>query len=221
MELISQGAEAKIFLTDQNKDKSDDKKLTIIKERTAKGYRHPILDDKIRNARSRKEAKIIDNLKEAKIKGPALVKVDKKTASIEMSYIEGEKLSEIKDKKLLELMEPLGMIIGRLHNHNIIHGDLTTSNMILGSEETTGADREKDIFLIDFGLSFISRKEEDKAVDLHLLKQALNSKHYRIGAEAFLRFRKSYETTKKDSFNTFDRLKKVEARGRYKKKINK
>ena len=38
---------------------------------------------------------------------------------------------------------------------------------------------DKKIYLIDFGLSLYSNKPEDKAVDLHLLKQALESKHYR------------------------------------------
>jgi Kae1-associated kinase Bud32 len=90
----------------------------------------------------------------------------------------------------------------------IIHGDLTTSNMILNSE----------VFFIDFGLSFFSEKVEDKAVDLHLLRQALESKHYKVWEECFTAVRQGYEGTANDAELVLKRLEVVESRGRYKRK---
>ena len=99
-------------------------------------------------------------------------------------------------------MEKLGEQTAKLHDAGIIHGDLTTSNAIL---------RNSDIFVIDFGLSFFSHKIEDKAVDLHLIKQALEAKHYQNWEKLFSAFLKGYKNKE-----VIERLKKVEARGRYK-----
>ena len=70
---------------------------------------------------------------------------------------------------------------------------------------------------IDFGLGFFSNKIEDKAVDLHLLKQALESKHFKKWDENFKEVLKNYKISK-DSEKVLERLKKVESRGRYKDK---
>ena len=74
-----------------------------------------------------------------------------------------------------------------------------------------------EIYFIDFGLSFTSTKEEDKAVDLHLLKRAIESKHYKVFEEAFEYIQKGYRSYK-DAASILARLKKVEARGRNKSK---
>ena len=60
------------------------------------------------------------------------------------------------------------MSIGRLHRHNIIHGDITTSNMIIDDDR---------IHFIDFGLGCINDENEAKGVDLHVLMEAFNSTH--------------------------------------------
>jgi len=105
--------------------------------------------------------------------------------------------------------EELGKKIGILHSNNIIHGDLTTSNMILDNE----------IKFIDFGLSFFSTKEEDKAVDLHLLRQALESKHHDIWEKCFEAALKGYKKSYPEHSIVLNRLQKVEARGRNKHKF--
>ena len=108
-----------------------------------------------------------------------------------------------------KILESIGEQISKLHDNNIIHGDLTTSNMIV---------KEGKVYFIDFGLGFISNKIEDKAVDLHLLKQALESKHHENWEESFNEILRGYNKSKnfKDVIN---RLDKVERRGRYKLKI--
>ena len=102
-------------------------------------------------------------------------------------------------------MKLLGEQVSKLHSHDLIHGDLTTSNVILSGDE---------VFIIDFGLGFVSKKIEDKAVDLHLLKQALEAKHFENWSELFDNFLQKYEFN--ESGEVIERLDVVEKRGRYK-----
>ena len=95
-----------------------------------------------------------------------------------------------------------------MHQQGIIHGDLTTSNMIL-------SEKDKKVYFIDFGLAFHSIKTEDKAVDIHLLKEALQSKHFLIANEIWKEFVRVYGKQNKE---VLERLEKVEKRGRYKQK---
>ena len=128
-----------------------------------------------------------------------------------MPFIKGKKLSEHLDrfslKKQKQICNKIGDSVAKLHNHNIIHGDLTTSNMI---------SVENKIYFIDFGLGFISHRFEDKAVDLHLLKQALEAKHYKNWKVLFDEFIKSYKKENNEAEKVLEQLKKVEKRGRYK-----
>jgi len=192
---ISQGAEARIFLENNE----------IIKDRFEKKYRHPVIDSELRKQRTRREAKILDKIKEMDFPAPKTVLADEKSGKLKMSFIEGTLVKEILHKNPKKLSREIGRKIAILHSKNIIHGDLTTSNMILKDE----------IYFIDFGLGFFSEKIEDKAVDLHLIRQALESKHYQIWEECFkevLEGYKDYSEHKK----VFERLKVVESRGRNK-----
>jgi Kae1-associated kinase Bud32 len=195
--LISQGAEAKIYLI---KDK-------VIKDRIPKLYRHPKLDKQIRKKRTKSESKL---LYKAIIQGVEVPKVLlTKEYELHLSNIKGDKLSETLNnyskEKQLKVMQKIGGRVALLHKINIIHGDLTTSNMILS---------ESSVYLIDFGLGFFSTKIEDKAVDLHLIKQALEAKHFQNWKELFNEFSKSYKW--EDSEKVLSRLEVVEKRGRYK-----
>jgi Kae1-associated kinase Bud32 len=102
-------------------------------------------------------------------------------------------------------MKQLGEQTALLHKNNIIHGDLTTSNTILKNDK---------LFIIDFGLGFISTKQEDKAVDLHLIKQALEAKHFQNHEALFKNFSKGYQW--EESKEIIKKLETVEKRGRYK-----
>ncbi|MDH3353382.1 MAG: KEOPS complex kinase/ATPase Bud32 [Nanoarchaeota archaeon] len=203
--LIQQGAEAKIFLSDE----------IITKDRIPKSYRHPDLDKRIRTRRTKAESKILIKAFELKINVPKVITTEK--FSLQIEFIDGDKLSETLNsydkKKQFQAMKKLGKQTALLHENNIIHGDLTTSNTIL---------KDDKIFIIDFGLGFISTKLEDKAVDLHLIKQALEAKHFRspdhpLGQnheDLFKNFIKGYKN--KESKKVLERLEIVERRGRYK-----
>ena len=196
-QLISQGAEAKIFL---------DKNI-INKERTVKGYRHPQLDTLIRTRRTKSESKILIKAKEAGANIPRVLNTEK--FNIKIEYIQGDKLSETLNsyppQLQFKIMKQLGEQVAILHKNNLIHGDLTTSNTILSNDK---------VFIIDFGLGFVSTKLEDKAVDLHLIKQALEAKHYQNHEDLFKHFCKEYKWEETEKI--LERLVTVERRGRYK-----
>ncbi len=201
--IIQQGAEAKILLMDNQ----------IVKDRIPKSYRLKELDEKIRSRRTRSEAKLLEKATKV-IFTPRVIEVDEKNSKIIMEFVKGKRLSDYLNNfslsKQLGTMREIGMLTGILHANDIIHGDLTTSNMILNEE--TGR-----VFFIDFGLSFISKKIEDKAVDLHLIIEALEAKHYKNHDKLRRAFFQGYKSWNKKYQKVFERLKAVEKRGRYKR----
>jgi len=198
--IIGQGAEAVLY-------KEDNK---VLKDRISKDYRQKDLDTSLRKARTRREAKVLSKLKEIGVPGPELLDMDDKDMRISMSFINGNKLRDVLHNNPVELSKEVGRKVAKLHANDIIHADLTTSNMILDNE----------IHFIDFGLSFFSAKEEDKAVDLHLLDRALESKHHEIYEECFQAVLEGYKENYADAEKVLNRLQKVQKRGRNKKKTN-
>ncbi|MEI7719191.1 MAG: KEOPS complex kinase/ATPase Bud32 [archaeon] len=196
---LAQGAEA-IITRDKNK---------VTKHRISKSYRHKEIDEKIRKSRTRKEANILKKAKELKISVPELL--NQEEYSLEMEFIEGDRLSDTlnsyEEKKQFTVLKKLGTEVAKLHMNDIIHGDLTTSNTILKGEQ---------VYIIDFGLGFISKRVEDKAVDLHLIKQALEAKHFQNYEKLFEKFLETYSKDHKEAKQILERFKKVEARGRNK-----
>ncbi|MBW2993554.1 Kae1-associated serine/threonine protein kinase [Candidatus Woesearchaeota archaeon] len=195
---IDKGAEATIRLHEKQ----------IIKDRQRKSYRLSEIDERLRKFRTRREAKVLNKLEEINFPAPKLHAMCDRAMQIRMELVQGNKLRDILYKDPLNLGRELGRKIGILHANNIIHGDLTTSNMIL----------DKEIRLIDFGLSFFSQKEEDKAVDLHLLRQALESKHHKVWEDCFREALEGYKETNPEHELILNRLTKVESRGRHKNK---
>ena len=198
MKLIAQGAESKLFL-------EEDK---VVKNRFIKTYRIKEIDDRLRKFRTKREAKVLEKLQKINFPVPKLIKNNEKD-TLEIQYIDGTLLKNILNKKnCIGLGKEIGEKIAILHNNGIIHHDLTTSNMILKDE----------VYFIDFGLSFFSEKIEDKAVDLHLLKEALESKHSKIWEECYKAALESYEKKAVNGKVILKRLEEVEKRGRYKHK---
>ena len=232
MQLIAQGAEAKLYKNN----------LILLKDRIKKSYRISEIDEKLRKSRTRREAKILEKLASLKFPAPKLIETDNKERlfsrrgktnleglpkanleekqklfdkrrkpfdKIDMEFIEGPKVRDILEKKdPIKLSKEIGKKIAILHNNNIIHGDLTTSNMIYN----------KQVYFIDFGLSIFSKRYEDKAVDLHLFRQALESKHYKIWEKCFNACLKEYKKQAKESKDILKRFEQVETRGRNKNK---
>ncbi|HVY01215.1 MAG TPA: KEOPS complex kinase/ATPase Bud32 [Candidatus Nanoarchaeia archaeon] len=192
--ILFQGAEATIIK----------QKNTILKQRIPKLYRHPEIDKKLITQRTRKEIKLLEKL-QGVIKVPRVISFSENIIALE--EIKGKRLSECLDKlaNKSKIAKEIGLSLAKMHNLGIIHGDLTTSNMIY-----TG----KEIYFIDFGLGYESDSIEDKAVDLHVLKEALNAKHPAISQSFFKSILYSYKS--KDSVKVLERFDIVEKRGRYK-----
>lgn len=176
----------------------------VVKKREPKKYRHRDIDQKIREERTDTELHLIEEARKYNVSVPKAEKKDDSTLQIEK--VDGKQLKEVL-KADTELMKDYGENIALLHSTDIIHGDLTTSNAIV--------DPEDDIHIIDFGLAFRSQRLEDKAVDIHLLKQVLESSHPEITGEAWESFLEGYREYGEVE-EVLEQLEEVEKRGRYK-----
>jgi len=160
--------------------------------------------------------------------------VDEVAGAILMEWIEGGSLRDILEALLKQdqsndnsqylelLMTRVGEAVGLLHNGNVVHGDLTTSNIMLRAAEegkiiAEGTSREKtleaDIVLIDFGLGSVSSTDEDKAVDLYVLERAFTSTHPKA-ENLFPTLLASYGASCKNSKAILKKLQEVRLRGR-------
>ncbi|MBS3051511.1 MAG: Kae1-associated serine/threonine protein kinase [Candidatus Aenigmarchaeota archaeon] len=197
MQLIAKGAEATITRDND----------TIIKERIKKDYRLPELDEKIRKRRTALEARLLREARRAGVLTPQVLGEEKNILMLE--FIDGQKVKDILDGNCRDIAEKIGESIAKLHNYGIIHGDLTTSNMII---------KDGKIYFIDFGLGFISKRTEDKAVDLYLLHEVLESTHFGVMETAWNEILKSYKRHYQDGEKVIKALLSVEKRGRYKER---
>ncbi|MFZ1970559.1 MAG: KEOPS complex kinase/ATPase Bud32 [Candidatus Nanoarchaeia archaeon] len=198
--IINQGAEAVI----------ESKGNEIIKKRINKSYRIKEIDEKIRKLRTRSEGKLLERASKF-IPVPKVLKIDEINKEILMEKIEGKRLSDSLNnftaEKQKQICKGIGENIAKLHNNNIIHGDLTLANMIFVKDK---------VYFIDFGLSFISPKVEDKAVDLHLLKESLEAGFANNWEVLFDSIKKGYSNNSSNFHIILERFKDVEKRGRYK-----
>ncbi|PWB85518.1 tRNA N6-adenosine threonylcarbamoyltransferase [Methanobrevibacter thaueri] len=191
-ELIAKGAESNIVKSDYLGEKA------VVKDRIPKGYRIPEIDDKIRRARTKEEAKLLSDAKRAGVRTPVLYDVDLHDKTITMEEIGGVMLKEVIDD---DLAFELGREISKLHSADIIHGDITTSNIMLS---------EGDLVFIDFGLGRYSQLREDKAVDLLVLKKSLQSIDYNLALRYFDLILKGYGDE-----SIINAINDIESRGRY------
>jgi TP53 regulating kinase-like protein len=205
--LIRKGAEASLFLEEWQGNQ------IIFKHRTPKEYRHPQIDDRIRSYRTLHESQLLHEAKVAGVPTPVIFSVDLHESKILMEFIEGKRVKELLTTLSLAEQTPLckqiGRMIGCLHKNHLIHGDLTTSNMIL-------TDDGRVVFL-DFGLGEKTATLESRGVDLHLMKLAFQSTHFRIAETCFAAILKGYsEVLGKTLANrVIKKIQEIERRGRY------
>ncbi len=122
---------------------------------------------------------------------------------------------EVAMKKAMIISASIGSIVAKMHNINVIHGDLTTSNFILqGSPLDEDEVSSSGLFLIDFGLSLTGcTNPEDKAVDLYVLERAFISTHPGSGA-LVSEIMRTYKRDCTSSDSVLQRLFNVRQRGR-------
>lgn len=205
--LIKKGAEANLYLKDWHG------KRVIVKERVPKKYRLLVLDEQIRTYRTIHEPQLMHEAKKAGVPTPTIYMVNLAEKSIIMEYIDGKQVKQILNnlsaKERTELCKRIGMLIGCLHKNGIIHGDLTTSNMMLTSNGK--------IYFLDFGLGEFSNELEARGVDLHLMKRALQSTHYLFAEESFKAVLEGYAEVVGETMTAkiLEKVREIELRGRY------
>jgi len=185
---IASGAEAVITLSGN----------TIIKTRISKRYRLGEIDQTLRKERTRIEARLISEARRCGVPTPIIRDVS--DFEIKMEYIDGIALKKVITPSL---SEQTGELIGRLHSYGIIHGDLTTSNILF---------KDGKLYLIDFGLSYLDKTVEARGVDVHVLFQTFESTHENH-EELIEAFKKGYAL--KGAGEVLERAREIEARGRY------
>ncbi|KAI3979784.1 hypothetical protein MKX01_013879 [Papaver californicum] len=207
--LLKQGAEARVF------ESTFVGKKSVVKERFSKKYRHPSLDSKLTLKRLNAEARCMTKARRLGVLAPVLYAVDPAIHTLTFEFVEGPAvkdvfldfgLNRVSKEQIDDIATQIGGSIGKLHDGGLIHGDLTTSNMLLRSDNN-------QMVLIDFGLSFTSSLPEDKAVDLYVLERALISMHSSCG-NVMDQILAGYRKSSKQWSSTLNKLAQVRQRGR-------
>lgn len=204
MKIIYRGAESLIYLEEFQGEEA------IIKERIKKNYRIEQIDKELRKTRTRKEVKLLTEARKCGVQTPKILHVDESNYKIIMENIAGIRVKEFlnsADERTIEKISfEIGKIIGKLHSAGIIHGDLTTSNMILKDEK---------IYFIDFGLGEFSKRIEEQGVDLNLLFEALKSTHFKILNLCWGNIIRGYEEEYENAEKVLEKVEEIEKRARY------
>jgi Kae1-associated kinase Bud32 len=202
--ILYQGAEAEIRLSEYMG------KTVVQKQRVNKMYRIKEIDSLLISYRTKEEAKLITEARSHGVSVPLLYDVDLMKGSIIMEYLNGSRVKDIlnglEEPQRKQICLMIGESIARLHNHDIIHGDITTSNMILLNDR---------IYFIDFGLGCKNIELEAKGVDLHVLMEAFESTHSKY-PHCFDYVLKGY--TRKfhgDASAVVEKIQEIVRRGRY------
>jgi TP53 regulating kinase-like protein len=202
MEFLRRGAEAELSTTVWRGRRA------VVKRRVPKGYRLPELDERIRRQRLRAEVRLMAAARKAGVAIPVIYDADVAGNSITMQFIDGPQAKEAIDAadsdERARLCRELGRCAGKLHRADIVHGDLTTSNVIVANE----------MFMIDFSMGEMTAEEEKKAVDLHLLKEAFQSAHS-AHFGSFEDVLEGYRSEYPDAKRIEKVVAEVERRGRY------
>ncbi len=184
----------------------------VYKIRKVLPYRLPVLDSEIRRQRTIHEAEMISSAKGAGIQTPYLFFVDPPGATLVMEYVEGGRMKDLvlslPPEEAADLFEQLGADAARLHSAGIMHGDLTTANVVKRGEH---------LVFLDFGLSVHSTRVEDHAVDLRLIKETIVGAHSDVAEPALSSLFRGYTRVAGGdrARAVFKQLRAIERRGRY------
>jgi Kae1-associated kinase Bud32 len=144
----------------------------VFKRRRPKGYRIPEIEAAVARTRMRNEARLMRRARAAGVAVPAVLSVDPPAQTLVLEYLGPNSLRSTFDglpgASRRAVARQAGRAAGRLHRAGIVHGDLTTSNMI---------ERGGRLFLFDFSLGRIAGDPEDFAVDLKAFKDSFAATH--------------------------------------------
>lgn len=201
---MKRGAEAEIYRAEWHG------RPVVIKRRVRKGYRIRELDEEIRKQRTKKEALLMMAARQAGVHVPIIYDVNLGACEIVMQFVAGERVKDVMDERSEEWQKGVCREIGRgialLHESGIVHGDITTSNMIVW---------HKHVHFIDFGLGTKGGDNEDMGVDLHLLMEAFKAAHR--NPHLFTWVMEAYETHFEGAKEVREKVDEIARRGRYMK----
>lgn len=206
LELLSQGAEARVW------EGSFLGKFVVVKQRFSKQYRHPVLDSKLTVGRLNQEVRSMLRARKSGVLTPVIYNVEHEAATIYMERIDGASVRDLllsgnlNSDEVDSMMEKIGHAVATLHDAGLIHGDLTTSNMLVRRSDSA-------MVLIDFGLSYNSTIPEDKGVDLYVLERAFTSAHSKQ-TDMFDTLMTSYKRHSRQWSSIFNKFAEVRMRGR-------
>ncbi len=182
----------------------------VQKRRVKKSYRINEIDDQLIASRTKEEAKLMAESRTVGVSVPVIYDVDLPHGIITMEYLAGKRVKDIlntlDEQERKKICQMIGESIARLHNHDIIHGDITTSNMILLNDR---------IYFIDFGLGCKTIETEAKGVDLHVLMEAFESTHSKFSScfqYVFEGYRGQFQG---NASEVMKKIKDIVQRGRY------
>jgi len=184
----------------------------VYKVRKRLPYRLPELDSEIRRQRTVHEGEMIRSAKRAGVSSPFLYFVDPGRATLVMEFIEGKRMKDLvgslPPKEISSLFGQMGAEVARLHAAGIMHGDLTTANIVR---------RDGDLVFLDFGLSMHSQRVEDHAVDLRLIKETIVGAHSEVASPALASLFEGYGSVagERRARTVLKQLRAIERRGRY------
>ena len=199
MQPMRQGAEAKLFKAEF------EGKPAVLKKRVPKSYRCSQLDDSLREKRTQREATLLRKARAIGVNTPQVYLVGRQEKEIVMEFLEGQRLKDVLDETNAGLCRQAGKSIALMHENSLIHGDLTTSNIIA---------KGKDLYFIDFGLGKQGKKMEDKAVDLLVFKKTFEATHVELMPKGWQLILKGYLEAGGQK-EVLKQMEKVEARARY------
>ena len=204
--LLYRGAEADIIRGEwQGLD-------AVYKVRKPLRYRLSVLDETIRRQRTVREAEMIHSAKEAGVPSPFIYHVDIPSSTLVMEFVAGERVKDLlataSQKETADVFFEFGQGAARLHTAGMMHGDLTTANVIR---------RKGKLVFIDFGLSIRTTRLEDHAVDIRLIKETLAGAHPDVATAALEAFVQGYSSVvgPQRSRAVQKQLQSIERRGRY------
>lgn len=205
LKLIKKGAEAELYRGEWLGFDA------VFKRRVPKTYRNSDLDHFIRSTRTSLEAKLLSDSRRLGVPTPIVYLVDIEKFEIIMSHIDGTPMKRLieglDDSGVKRSFREVGRLVGKLHRGGIVHGDLTTSNMIV---------KDGRVFLIDFGLGEHSSSTEARGVDLHLMRRTLESSHHVVSRLAYSSFIAGYsDALGSGASKVIKRVGEIRRRGRY------
>merc|ERR1712076_45736 len=149
--LLFQGAEACLYILKDPNNISHNGRF-LLKKRLLKKYRHAELDKKLTTKRITQEGRTLLKCQRLGIKVPIVYLTDLNERVILMEYLHDYQSlrnfieSHTYESQLLKtLAVDVAKLMAKMHDSGVIHGDLTTSNLLVKEQTTESEPQSEDV----------------------------------------------------------------------------